>query len=255
MQAEPKRSSGNLNDHFRHASAEDVTDVLVEDVYRLVCRTGLSSPGFCLLSLGGDASSEMLRRYMVSLKRQLQRFHQLQRRLDLVFVSAARFDQQTTTKLHRDGGPDECFLMLGYEPSEIRSEIVLADYSRCARDLNMTPTGFLEKHNPMFGPGADLLRPYATQLAHFSNEKAQVLLINNSSVALSDDGSTWQGVLHTATVHNPCDDKRRVVNSFMVASMPFGAAELVSQAEQDEFITTTIVRRRGYDRQHLTDDQ
>ena len=49
--------------------------------------------------------------------------------------------------------------------------------------------------------------------------------------------------------------KRRVVNSFMVASMPFGAAELVSQAEQDEFITTTIVRRRGYDRQHLTDDQ
>jgi hypothetical protein len=145
--------------------------------------------------------------------------------------------------------------MLGYEPSEVRSEVVLADYSRCARDTQITPAEFLEQHNPMFGPGDELLRPYATCLERFSNETAQVLLINNSSAALSDDGTTWQGVLHTATVHNPCDDKRRVVNSMIVTSVRLGTAEPVSLSEQDEFITTTIVRRRGYDRLHLTDDQ
>ena len=192
---------------------------------------------------------------MVSLKRQLQAVHQSRRRLDLVFLSAARFDQQTTTKLHRDGGPDECFLMLGYELSEVRSEVVLADYSRCARDMQITPAEFLEQHNPMFGPGAELLRPYVTRVEGFSNEAAQVLLINNSAAAMSEDKTTWQGVLHTATVHNACDEKRRMVNSMMVASVLPGAAEPVSPVEQDEFITTTIVRRRGYDRQHLTDDQ
>lgn len=242
-------------DYVRDVSSGNVTDELANDVYRLVCRTDLSSPGFCLLNLGSNASSESLRRFMVSLKRQLQEVHQARRQRELVLLSAARFDQQTTTKLHRDGGPDECFLVLGYEPSEVRSEVVLADYSRCARDMRLTPNEFLEQHNPMFGPGAELLRPYATRVEAFSNEAAQVLLINNSSAALSKDGTTWQGVLHTATIVNPCDDKRRVVNSMMVASVPLGTVEPVSLSEQDEFITTTTVRRRGYDRQHLTDDQ
>lgn len=254
MQAEWK-TSWNASDYVRIVPLAGSSDQDVEDVYRLVCRTDLSSPGFCLLNLGGDASSEMLRQFMVSLKRRLRVIHQSRRQLDLVCLSAARFDQQTTTKLHRDGGPDECFLMLGYEPSEVRSEVVLADYSRCARDMQITPAEFLEKHNPMFGPGAELLRPYATRVERFSNEATQVLLINNSSAALSEDRTTWQGVLHTATVLNPCDDKRRVVNSMMVASVQLGAAEPVSLAEQDVFITTTIVRRRGYDRQHLADDQ
>ena len=254
MQAE-RKTSWNASDYVRIVPLAGLSDQDVDDVYRLVCRTDLASPGFCLLNLGGDASSEMLRQIMVSLKRRLQVVHQSLRQLDLVCLSAARFDQQTTTKLHRDGGPDECFLVLGYEPSEVRSEVVLADYSRCAHDMEITPAEFLERHNPMFGPGAELLRPYATRVEGFSNETAQVLLINNSAAALSNDQTTWQGVLHTATVHNPCDEKRRVVNSMMIASMPLGTAEPVPVVEQDEFITTTIVRRRGYDRQHLTDDQ
>ncbi len=254
MQAN-RKTSWNVTDYVRIVPSAGLTNQDVDDVYQLVCRTDFSSPGFCLLNFLGDAWSEMLRQFMVSLKRRLQAVHQSRRRLDLVFLSAARFDQQTTTKLHRDGGPDECFLMLGYEPSEVRSEVILADYSRCARDMQITPSEFLEQHNPMFGPGAELLRPYATRVEGFSNDAAQVLLINNSVAALSEDRTTWQGLLHTATVHNPCDDKRRVVNSMMVASVLPGTAEPVSPVEQDKFITTTIVRRRGYDRQHLTDDQ
>ena len=254
MQAEQK-TSWHAVDYVRLVPSAGLSNEDVDDVYRLVCRADLSSPGFCLLNLGGDASSEVLRQFMVSVKRRMQAVHQSRRQLDLVFLSAARFDQQTTTKLHRDGGPDECFLMLGYEPSEVQSEVVLADYSRCARDMQMTPSEFLGQHNPMFGLGAELLRPYATHVEGFSNEAAQVLLINNSAAVLSEDRTTWQGVLHTATVHNPCDDKRRVVNSVMIASVPLGSVEPVSLAQQNEFITTKSVRRRGYDRQHLTDDQ
>ena len=145
--------------------------------------------------------------------------------------------------------------MLGYEPSAVESEVILADYSRCARDLGRTPAEFLEKHNPMFGSGAELLRQYSTRVERFSNERHQVLLVNNSAASLSSNGQAWQGVLHTATIQNPNDAERRVVNSMMVASVPLGTPESISMAEQDDFITTTIVRRRGYDRQHLTDDQ
>src|SRR5438105_4922610 len=106
---------------------------------------------------------------MVALKRRLQGIHRSRARRDLVFLSAARFDQQVTTKPHRDGGPEECFLMLGYEPSQVRAEILISDFSRCAQDMGMTPGQWLEAHNPMFRPGADLLRPYTTRVACYSS--------------------------------------------------------------------------------------
>ncbi len=243
-----------MADYFRMVTTESLSDQLAAEIYGLVCRVDFASPSFCLVDLGPDISSPSLRRFMVSLKRALQAIHQTGGRQDLVFMSAARFDQQTTTKLHRDGGPDECFLMLGYEPTAVRSEVDLADYSRCARDLGLTPTEFLNKHNPMFGPGAELLRPYTTRVEGFSNQSHQVLLVNNSMAAFSSDGSSWQGVLHTATIQNPSDDHRRVVNSTMIASVPLGTPEPVSMAEQGEFMNTTTVRRRGCDKPNLADD-
>ena len=50
-----------------------------------------------------------------------------------------RFDQQETTKFHLDGAPDESLLVLGYEPSNVRSRPCLADYSRCVLDLGIEP--------------------------------------------------------------------------------------------------------------------
>ena len=44
-----------------------------------------------------------------------------------------------TTRPHRDGGPDECLLLLGYEPSSVPAELRMADYSRCAHGLGLTP--------------------------------------------------------------------------------------------------------------------
>jgi hypothetical protein len=240
---------------FCLATTRNVPDTqLAEMIYQKVCRTGFAAPGFCLVDLGQDVASKTLRQFMVSLKQLLQQIHQSLAHRDLAFLSAARFDQQVTTKLHRDGGPDECFLMLGYEPSPVSAEILLADYSRCAHDRGLTPSELLEKHNPMFGPGEELLRPYITRVACFSNRSSQILLINNSVTPYSNAGDAWQGVLHTATVHNASDAFRRVVNSTMVASVPLHAIEPVSPAEQEEFITTDVVRRRGYDKTHLDDD-
>lgn len=233
--------------------------------YNCVCRKDFLKPGFLLLDLGTKTtvegqtgfqkfSSELFRRWMVELARRMRNIHQQQAGRDLVIVSAGRFDQQVTTKLHRDGGPDESFLMLGYEPSEVPSEVALADYSRAASDLGLTPAEFLERHNPMFAAGETLLAPYLTRVACFTSKSYQILLINNSVTPLNDKAASWQGVLHTATIPAPDEARRRVVNSMMVASVPLGQAEPVSERELDEFVDTPVVRRRGYDKTNLADD-
>ena len=67
--------------------------------------------------------------------------------------------------------------MLGYEPSEVLSELEISDYTKCAADLGLSPTEFLAKHNPMFKAGADLLQPYVTKIPCFDNRSFQIVSI------------------------------------------------------------------------------
>jgi hypothetical protein len=231
------------------------TDAVIERAYERTFRSTFSAPGFCLIDLGEGVSSTGLRRLMLNLKLGLQSRHREQDRREIVFVSAARFDQQVTTRPHRDGGPDESCLMLGYEPSLVKSTISLLDYSRCARGLGITPAEFLAQHNPMFGDGEELLRDFTTTLPEFSSEHSYVLLINNSVAEFRPETSAWQGVLHTAEIVNPSDDLRRVINSTMFASVPFGTPEILKNAELEDFLSTDSVRRRSYDRPQLDDDR
>jgi hypothetical protein len=191
---------------------------------------------------------------MVQLQRAMSLVHQAIADKALVYVSAARFDQQTTTRLHRDGGPEESFLMLGYEPSAVASELQIADYARCAFDLGLSPKEFLVRHNPMFQAGHELLMPYTTRIPCFSRTNYQIAFINNSCAPYSEARAAWQGTLHTATIVNPDDAQRRVINSTMLASVPKGSPENLSPAELDEFVHTWAVRRQGYDKHHLKDD-
>jgi hypothetical protein len=242
---------------FCIATSPEVAEQQLPDVaaraYDRVCRTSLDAPGFCLVDLGSTATSPSLRSLMIGLKKQMQVIHRSRTQRALVFLSAGRFDQQVSTKLHRDGGPDECFLMLGYEPSGVLAELAVADYSKCAYDMGLTPSEFLDRHNPMFAAGEEFLRPYTTWVACFSNRNSQILLINNSIAPYSREGGSWQGVLHIATIRNPSDTLRRVVNSTMVASVPLGMPETLSEEGLEEFINTSAVRRRGYDKPELED--
>ena len=223
-------------------------------IYADVCRTDFSSPGYHLLSLGPDAGSAALRRCMIDLLQRLRKVHQTIRpQEELGLLSLSRFDQQVATKPHRDSGPEECFLLLGYEPSSIVSEITLFDYSRCAHEHHKTPEQWLAEHNPMFGPGEQLLQPYALPIEAFSLRNYQVLLINNSSAAYSPGVGCWQGLLHTAAISEPDESQRRIVNSALAAPAPLGESFPVSAERQKEFIETDRVHRKGYDKPHLED--
>jgi hypothetical protein len=224
------------------------------DLYDRTCRTNFDAPGFCVLNAGRAIDSTAFRQLMVDLKRMMAAIHEFKTGNTLIYLSAARFNQQTTTKPHRDAGPDECVLMLGYEPSDVDAELEICDYSKCAFDLGMSPKELMAKHNPLFQSGYELLRPYSTRIPCFSRTDYQIICINNSSAPFSRDQPRWQGTLHTATILTPDESKRRVVNSTLIASAPAGTPDTISESEKQEFINTSIVRRRGHDKPHLDDD-
>lgn len=236
-----------------HPTSRDVS-LIAPDVYNRTCRTDFDEPGFCVVNVGPSVDSVAFRRMMVELKCAMTALHASETGNTLIYLSAARFDQQETTRPHLDGGPEECFLMLGYEPSDVDAEVEIADYAKCAFDLGITPNDFLAKHNPMFQSGAEMLGPYSTRIPCFSRTDFQILCINNSSAMFSRNPPTWQGTLHTATILTPDESKRRVINSTMIAPARIGTPDAISESELEEFLTTPVVRRRGYDKLYLADD-
>ena len=107
----------------------------------------------------------------------------------------------------------------------------------------MTPAEFLDQFNPMFPDGQNRLTGYTTPIDDFDNASFQILLVNNSMKQL---GEGLVGVLHTATIINPNPNFIRVINSTMIASILQGCGEDVSVNEQNEFVTSTVVRKAVY---------
>ena len=159
------------------------------------------------------------------------------------YLSMGRFNQQTTTKHHLDGAPDESFLMLGYEPSEVESRLYLSDYTKLSHDLNIAPKTYLDAHNPMFKEGEEMLSGYITEVEGFDNKHFQIVLINNSSLPF--DGSNTLGVLHKAVVSNPQPDKDRIINSTMIYATSLEEEEPIHPSRQEEFLRTYMISRQA----------
>jgi hypothetical protein len=207
----------NAGDYCLRGDTGDLQEA-AKLVHQRVCRTHFSEPGFCVLRFGDQLDSRAFRERMLRLANELSLVQQHQTGEPLVHVTASSFDQQVSTKPHLDGGPEQSLLLLGYEPSEVQSELVMFDYAKCAFDMGITPKVFLERHSPMFQSGVALLQPYATRVACFDATRYQIVCINNSAAAYEASTGHWQGVLHQATVPSPDDGKSRIVNSTMLTS-------------------------------------
>jgi hypothetical protein len=213
-----------------------------EGVFDLVWRFDFTAPGFCLLDAGPDVDSHTLRAWMVDLKQRLSEVGIRRGGKPFVFRPMARFDQQETTKFHLDGAPDQSMLMLGYEPSRVRSRLFLADYTRAAFDLGITPQQFLSAFNPMYRKGEELLSRYLTELPQPDESHARILLINNSAWPFTEARTNPLGVMHKAEIINPTASERRIVNSTMLAT----EGEDMSRETQQEFVTTDKISPKVY---------
>jgi hypothetical protein len=222
---------------------EDVP-ALAANLFRQACRSGFQEAGFSLLKLGENTGSRALRRLMLDILDQLSVLCQSRRGPSLQALSMSRFNQQTTTKPHRDGGPAESLLLLGYEPTPVASQLCMVDYSLCAHEMGLSPMEFLDRHNPMFSQGADLLADFTTELAEFDSRQFQILLINNSSAEYDESPPRWQGVLHQATIPHPRVDALRVVNSIQLTLQSSGESVPITPEERSQFLVDDALGRQ-----------
>jgi hypothetical protein len=212
-------------------------------VYGQVWRFDFNAPGFCLLDCGPGTDSHVLRSWMVQLKAALSAINVDRTGKPFGYRSMARFDQQETTKFHVDGAPAQSMLMLGYEPSQVCSRLFLADYTRAAFDLSITPQQFLQDYNPMYRRGEELLTRYATELPQPAEGQARILLVNNSSLPFTESRTNSLGVMHKAVMINPTDSERRIVNSTMLV---VGGGDEMGPEQVQEFICTERISQRLY---------
>ena len=213
-----------------------------ERLFDLVWRVDFSAPGFCLIDLGSAVDSHTLRSWMVDLKNSLSEILFTRRQVGFLYRSMARFDQQETTKFHVDGGPSQSLLMLGYEPSRVRSRLFLADYTRAAFDSGITPQQYLQDFNPMFGDGEQRLAPYVTEVPQPTEGHSRILLINNSLLPFSEELKNPLGVMHKAEIVNPTSSERRVINSTMLVT----EGEEINPEKLQEFVSTEGISQKNY---------
>jgi hypothetical protein len=216
--------------------------VISERVFDLVWRFDFTAPGFCLLDAGTGVDSHSLRSWTVDLKQRLREGGVRHGGKPFVFRSMARFDQQETTKFHLDGAPDQSMLLLGYEPSRVRSRLFLADYTRTAFDLGITPQQFLSAFNPMYRNGEELLARYVTELPQPGQGRTRISFINNSSLPFTEGATNPLGVMHKAIIFTPNETESRIVNSTMLVT----EGEEVGQEQQHDFLTTDKISPKVY---------
>lgn len=194
------------------------------EVFRRVWRTALDAPGFALVRFTRGVDSRELRRAMVEL---VEAFP-----VGFVPERFGRFDQQVSSKFHRDGAPPASLLVLGYEPTAVRSRFWIADASAAAVRAGLPLADYLAADNPMFPAGEATLVPFVTEL-DLPHGEAFVVVVNNSLLPL--DGANPLGVLHKAVIPSPDPTGRRVINS--VGFTPAAGATGLPPAERDRFLT------------------
>ncbi len=215
---------------------------IAEQVFDLVWRFDFTAPGFCLLDAGPAVDSHTLRCWMVVLKERLSEVGVRAGRRPFVFRSMARFDQQETTKFHLDGAPEQSLLMLGYEPSGVRSRLFMADYTQASFDLGFSPQRFLSDFNPMYRRGEEMLSGYVTELPQPADGHNRILVINNSSLPFTEARTNPLGVMHKAEIVTPDEAQRRIVNSTMLAT----EGEEMGQKHQEEFVRSDKISPKAY---------
>lgn len=208
----------------------------LDRLYEETRRTSFEQPGFAWIDLDASGrSSAGFRQLIRDLVRNFQDRYRAEIGGVLCIRSATVFNQQVTTKFHLDGGPPQSLLILGYEPSTVRSRLLLADYARLADQLGLTPREFLDRHNPMYADTEALLEPYTTELPMQSEQHYRIVCICNSSLPPGDRRSL--GVLHKAIIVNPDPNSARVVGSIMLSE------EIVDNGETDASLLEAFIDR------------
>ena len=192
------------------------------ELFARVWRTTLEQPGCAVVRFASAVDSRALRRCIMAIADAFP--------VKFVAERLGRFDQQVSSKFHRDGAPPESLLLLGYEPTTVRSHLFIADSSRAAFEAGVPLPEFVAKFNPMFPTGEAKYLPFVTEL-DLPHGESFIIAINNSLLPLVPGKANTLGVLHKALIEFPDATAQRVINSVGLTLEGWHAAKTAAEVE------------------------
>lgn len=185
-------------------------------LFRRVWRTTTTEPGWAVLVPDAPVDSFALRREMVRVLTELSGETERAGLPPFVVERLGRFDQQVSTRFHRDGGPACSLLLLGYEPSRVVSRVFVADAARAAEAAGMGLNAFLAANNPLRPTGEAALAGVITEVS-WPADRGAIVIVNNSLFPDGEPGRPF-GLLHKGLIDHPDPTAARVINS--IGAMP-----------------------------------
>jgi adenylate kinase family enzyme len=220
---------------IQEINIKEITQQCIKNVFR----TNTNEVGFIHLDFGKNLTPYQFRSIMVDLKNELSKFTVVKYDKKLSFHWLVRFDQQVNTPFHVDNAADQSFLMLGYEPSEIESELQIADYYKYANESSTATKDYLKKFTPIFKDEESELAPYATRVNLVQSDTYTIVLINNSNPKSAPE---TLGVFHKAVIVKPDLSKSRIVNSMVLNMLPKGAIN-DNELNDEEFLNNGVISK------------
>lgn len=209
-----------------------------EKSFHSVFRTTVDAPGFVhLVFKKEDFTPYQFRAMMLGLKEEFSKLAINTYQLKLKSYGLVRFDQQKNTPFHVDNAANHSILMLGYEPSEVKSELQLADYHAYAEKTLEEPKTYFHKFTPVFKDDETLLEPFKSTINIDTKAHYVLVIMNNSSPTLE---ATTLGVFHKAILQNKDLSKSRIVNS-LVFNLVAADTHIDDTAKENQFLNHSII--------------
>lgn len=208
--------------------------------YEKVFRNSIEQPGFHWVDFGKDIDSTIFRQKMVDLKDELTELCRIHLHQELIYQWLARFNHQHTSRFHRDSAAEHSILMLGYEPTQVDSQVYIADYSKLIEKENTSLIDFFGGNEDVNIPfDESSLASYSTELLPFPKNHYRLLVLNNSK---SFEDKTY-GVFHRGDIPEKIEGEDRVINSVMLNIGEIGTKENYKEKEIVDFVTTNKIDR------------
>ncbi|GEQ85109.1 hypothetical protein ULMS_06170 [Patiriisocius marinistellae] len=213
---------------------------LAKQCFKKVFRTTTEAPGFMHLVFDKkQLTPYQFRSIMIDLKKELSALNVSKFNKKLSYHWLVRFDQQVNTPFHVDNAADQSILLLGYEPSDIESELQLADYHKYANKAYNTQEDYFNRFTPIFKEDDALLKPFTSKIKSYDNTHYSIVIINNSN---PKSNLETLGLFHKAVILNKDLSKSRIVNSMVLNVV---STDEITEDEKKEsiFLNSTVISK------------
>ena len=219
---------------------EETITHIAEKSFTTVFRTTTEALGFMHLVFSKkEITPYQFRSIMIDLKKEFSKLSVSKFNKKLSYHWLVRFDQQVNTPFHVDNAAEQSILMLGYEPSNIKSELHLADYHAYANKAYKKPKDYFNKFTPVFKGDEDVLKPFISKIKSVDNDHYSIVIINNSSPKSNTD---TLGLFHKALIIKEDLSKSRIVNS-MVLNLVSIDTITEDQQKENNFLNTNLISK------------